>query len=238
MSHHVDDLALAALDLSRYHKLELRLPLSYKAAQLRTYIQNGDTVRGYNTSELSGENEDYTYGSVGWGGYIAGENHGLFVSSRELVELPQHSLRGGSEHATLRLACDAGGPERLGQKSLIDLVFTTDQGQAAGPERDRPADPAEIYRRAWDGAIPLRANETHRGAIRDLGFRGKPMEDPQHSLITIDAPNVVALALKEARAARQGAYTLRLLEIAGAAETLARLRLPGGATRAVACGPD
>jgi alpha-mannosidase len=120
----------------------------------------------------------------------------------------------------------------LGQETVVDLLFSTDRGEAGGSDRNRPADPAEIYRRAWDGVMPLRVNETRRGSIGDLEFRGKAIEGPGQSLVETDAPNVVVLALKQARSAGAGQYTLRLLEIAGRKETAVKVRLPQGAARA------
>jgi hypothetical protein len=226
LQHFVDLDEMAKLDVSRHYKIQIGLPLSYVPDLTRRYFDSGDIVRGHDTSHIGPDEGDYTYGSIQHGCYFTDGSHGLFLSSCELVGMPAGNSN--PEDRCLRpiLSCDPARVYGMGQQSVIDLVFSTDGGEAGGMDPNRPADAAEIYRRCWDGVMPLRAVESRCGSLENIYVPGNSLEGTGQSLLHVGPANVALLALKAARLGRPNQYTLRLLEIGGKSGTVARVRLP------------
>jgi len=229
---HIDPERFKEMRLSHWIRPRVDFPLSYALDRYQTLLQGPDFVRGAETNNYDHPRPDEKgYGAIWFGSYVTDSTHGLSVSSRECYELIQMLGLDEGKPVTASFLVGPNGRGPYDEEIPIEIVLTPDAGEGF-------RDHALVYRRAWGGAMPLRAKPCRSGELTFWDDASQFFEDDDgtrdgaRSILNVESPNVVVTALKQARGGQPNEFALRLLEIGGQDSTRTRVVLPASIRKA------
>ena len=222
--HHLDRRKYQALHLSNWHRSRVLLPLAYEPGKFQSLLQTPGVVRGPEGNSIDHPRDgEHGFGAMWFGCHLSDGTHGLSVSSRGCYELLQIQDLPNQKYPLAMLLCDPAPAGAYDAETPLEVVIVPDNGDT---------DAAVVYRRAYEGAMPLRAKPCRSGSLSFLDVASQyyaedsPAGGGGQSVIGVDAPNVVVAALKQARGGGPREFALRLQEVGGRAKTGVRLTLP------------
>lgn len=221
---HVNRARYGAMRLSHWLRPRILLPFACEPGKFKAMLQTPGVVRGPEGNNYDHPRKgEHGYGAMWFGCYLSDGVYGVSISSRACYELPLIQDLAKQKYPLVSLLCDPLARGAYDAELPLEIVLTPDNGQA---------DKAEVYRRAWSGAMPLRAKPCRSVA---LSFWDNPKQffedddgttDGARGVIAVDAPNVVVAALKQARGGSPRELALRLQEVDGRNKTHVRVTFP------------